>query len=873
LMLAKRKKGKPPKGAGNALQAVEAWEAAQAAAGLPEELMMPATPAPIKKKKKKQKQQQKEPADANAPIAVAPPPPAAEAPKVALPAPAAVTMADKMSRIKLELGLDEALPLAKAVAEANAAMGLEGGGSIAAQVELLLEQLGIDLSPITPQPSPSIPQPSTSDSAVKKEPATPDVVTVTPKKAGDIDNLSDEVVGSTTEVQKEEMSDAVQVPEAEEEASEPVITLSKKKQKAAEPDDEDKDVEKVGAQVDTSGRRGMGRRIEKFEGASPEFAYIKLDGGKLRFRNQEVLNGVTWDVQTGQRVGLVGDNGAGKTTQLRVLADELELDEGNLIKSKEDIKVAFLRQEFREELCESRTLKEELMAVFAEVNELEEQYAQCQRTLESVGDDDTEAMQDALDKMEEIQAKLDAADATAIERKVDLVMSSMGFTQADADLLVSSFSGGWKMRIGLGKILLQEPQVLLLDEPTNHMDLDSVEWLEKYLIEQTSKLALVIVTHDREFLDRVCTKIVETEQGIAHSYPGSYRTFLKLKGEREAQQMEAHERQRKQIRELKGEINKLRALESAAAAVRAKERQVKELEPGGALHAPRPFVNKRKFQFRFPPAPRCAPEVIELEGLSHGYGMHSLFSQVNLAIERGDRIAILGPNGAGKSTLLRLILGLEQPTGGRAEIVAKNAVVSFFEQDQANALPLDKSVIETMQDAAAETDFNYEELRALLGKFMFKGEKVDDMLSTLSGGEKARVALCRMLLTPSNLLLLDEPTNHLDIPAKEVLEGAIQNFEGTVVMVSHDRFFISQTANTILALEEGKLVIYDGDYRLYMEKNAKTKQMVEARYVEGVEPIKSAPKIELQPDVMNQNTRRRRILAGVKVQVGTNSKV
>jgi len=309
-----------------------------------------------------------------------------------------------------------------------------------------------------------------------------------------------------------------------------------------------------------------------------------------------------------------------------------------------------------------------------------------------------------------------------------------------------------------------------------------------------------------------------------------------------------YDRQQKEIKALKAEINNLRKIESAVVTVRAKEKQIKDMEEGGPLHMPRPFTDRKTFQFRFPPSPRCSQDVIELEDLGHGYGDSTLFSDIELGIERGDRIAILGANGAGKSTLLRLIMGREAPREGSAQIVAENAVTQFFEQDQANVLPLDKTVIQTMEHAASDTDWVYEQLRALLGRFMFKDDKVNDKLSTLSGGEKARIALCRMLLLPSNLLLLDEPTNHLDIAAKEVLEEAIHNYEGTVVMVSHDRYFVSQTANTILALEDGKLVVYDGDYRSYMEQNAeKVQDKVEARYIPGLATIKKAPKIELQP--------------------------
>jgi len=330
-----------------------------------------------------------------------------------------------------------------------------------------------------------------------------------------------------------------------------------------------------------------------------------------------------------------------------------------------------------------------------------------------------------------------------------------------------------------------------------------------------------------------------------------------------ALQMKAWEAQQKEIKALKSEINKLRPLgESAAGAIRNKEKDLAMMQEGGKEHVAKPYIDKKKFQFRFPPCPRCSPEVIALEDVAHGYGSSTLFSDIDLCIERGDRIAILGPNGAGKSTLLRLIMGREEPRQGTAEIIADNAVTQFFEQDQANVLPLDKSVIETLEDAASNMDgWVYEQLRALLGKFMFKDDKVNDKLSTLSGGEKARVALCRMLLLPSNLLLLDEPTNHLDITAKEVLEEAIHNYEGTVVMVSHDRYFVSQTANTILALEDGKLQVYDGDYKTYMEQNSDSvASKVEARYIPGLQTIKKAPKIEIQPQ--EQVTKKKKNFGG-----------
>jgi len=823
-MAKKKQKGKGPKEASAALAALDAWEANAGPPGGGDEVDDGMAPVVAKKGKKPEK--------------------AVAAPAAATTAAAPVaTLAEKVARIKQELGLDESLPLPAALKAANEAMGLEPEGVIAEQVSSLLLQLNIVMEPAAAAPPPpdappaAVPEPKAAASEkVVAEAA--EVVQEEVQEQAPVVEVPEEPVAQVAEVQ--EVAEAQEVQE---------VKLSKKKQGKAKKEGASEEGDAKAAGRDTSGRRAASTvRVETFEGAAPGFAYVKMDGGKLRFRNQQVLRGVTWDVQTGQRVGLVGSNGAGKTTQLRVLAGELQLEEGEVVKSTSDLRTSFLRQEFREEMDQDASLREELTKAFSDVLQLQQRYTEAEESLASAGDD-VEAMQAALDSMAELQTQLDNSDATAMERRVDKVMAAMGFAPTDAELPVSSFSGGWKMRIGLAKTLLQEPQVLLLDEPTNHMDLESVEWLENYLREQTEKLALVIVSHDREFLDRVCTKIVETNQGVAHSYNGNYRAFLTQKGEREALQMERYERQQKQIRALKNEISTLGApgMEGQAVTQRQKERQLKELDQGGADHVARPFVDKKKFSFRFPPAPRSGREVIAIDGVTHGYGATTLFRNVDLLIERGDRIAILGPNGAGKTTLLKLIMGIETPREGTAGVVGTNAEVHFFEQDQANVLPLDNTVLQTMESAARKTDLVYEQIRALLGKFMFKAEKVDDKLSTLSGGEKARVALCRMMMTPSNVLVLDEPTNHLDIGAKEVLEEAIQNFEGTVLMVSHDRYFVSQTANTILAVEGDQVVVYDGDYQAYMNEHEDTKEKVEGRYITGGQKIRSAPVIEFAP--------------------------
>ena len=579
------------------------------------------------------------------------------------------------------------------------------------------------------------------------------------------------------------------------------------------------------------------------ESAQPGYAALRLENIGVTFRDQEVIKDVTWGVQTGDRIGLVGANGAGKTTQLRILSGELEPTTGDVVKSSKDLRVAMLRQEFVDELVLTRTLKDEFMSVFDEENQLLQDLRDAENELENMGADDADRMQEVLDRMQKLQAKADSKDVYALESRAKKVMDVMGFTTDEGDDLVSMFSGGWKMRIGLGKVLLKEPNILLLDEPTNHLDLESVEWLENFLRNQN--IPMIIVSHDREFLDQVCTKIVDAEGGLCTEYDGNYSKFLSLKKTRMDSWQAAYDAQEKKIKEERKWIQKFKVKQPEA----VKQRQArleKQMKSKEYVQKP-PFFGK-PFHFRFPDAPRLSPEVAEVKGLSHSYGngetVNKLFEDCNLFIEKNDRIAVLGPNGSGKSTLLRLLMEKEEPDSGSARIVGQNVVPAYFEQNQADALDLTKTVIETVQGASVDQSYN--ELRALLGQFLFKGDAVEKKVESLSGGEKARLSLCCMMLTPANLLILDEPTNHLDIPAKQMLEEALQHFQGSVVVISHDRYFISKTATTIVAVEDRKLVKYTGDYKLYMEKSKHVREKVEARYVKGVDRIGAAPIVDLE---------------------------
>jgi len=575
----------------------------------------------------------------------------------------------------------------------------------------------------------------------------------------------------------------------------------------------------------------------------PNFVSLRLDDVYITFRDQEVLKGVTWGVSTNELVGLVGPNGAGKSTQIRILAGEAEPTAGDIVKSKSDLRVAILRQEFIEELDSERTLLKEFESVFQEENQILSDIRNAETELESCTSvEDSDKMQEILDRLQDLQNKAENKGVYAMESRIRKVMDVMGFTSdQDATTLVGSYSGGWKMRIGLGKVLLQEPNILLLDEPTNHLDLESVEWIEEFLKNQKT-IPMVVVSHDREFLDRVCNKIVDTDGGIAAEYDGNYSNFLKLKKARMEAWQAAYDAQEKKIKEDRKWIQKFKIKQ--AQAVKQRQAKIEKLMKSDKYVQKPPSLGK-PFHFRFPDAPRLSPEVVEVKDLCHSYGDKQLFNDAELLIEKGDRIAIVGPNGCGKSTLLRLIVGTEEPSqSGCARITGQNVVANYFEQNQADALDLDKTVIETVQGASSQQSYN--ELRALLGKFLFKGDSVEKKVRNLSGGEKARLSLCCMMLTPANLLILDEPTNHLDIPAKEMLEEALQYFHGSVIIVSHDRYFISKVANTIVAVEDHKLTKYSGDYKFYLEKSAEIREKVEGRYVAGVEKIRSAPIIDAE---------------------------
>ena len=528
--------------------------------------------------------------------------------------------------------------------------------------------------------------------------------------------------------------------------------------------------------------------------------------GKI-YPTGEVLRDVTWEVKVGDRIGLVGVNGAGKSTQMKIIAGLEEASSGLVVKQGEP-RIAYLQQEF--DVDPQRSVREELFQAFGEAAEVllgKHQVEQAMASEQAATDPDH--LDGLIHELGRLHSRFEALHGYELDARIDKLLPTIGFTPEGAEQLVGDFSGGWQMRIALGKILLQEPDLLLLDEPTNHLDMETIQWLEGYLVEQSA--ALVVISHDRTFLDRVCNQIVETERGVSRTYLANYSQHLEQKAlEREASQA-AFERQQKELGAQQAYIDRFRA--SATRSTQAKSRE-KLLDKVERVQAPIESVSGPRF--RFPPAPRSGRLVAEIRDLSHSYGDQILFLDANLEIERGDRIAFVGPNGAGKSTLLRLIMGSERPEGGLAQLGEHNILAGYFEQNQAEALELSKTVINTIFEIVP--DWTQTQVRSLLGSFCFSNESVFKEAGQLSGGEKARLALALMLLTPCNLLVLDEPTNHLDIPAKQMLEDALIEYEGAALLVSHDRYFISRVANRIVEIRDGQLVLYRGDYAYYLSR-------------------------------------------------------
>jgi ATP-binding cassette subfamily F protein 3 len=514
------------------------------------------------------------------------------------------------------------------------------------------------------------------------------------------------------------------------------------------------------------------------------------------FADRRIFNKIDWHIRPGDRIGLCGENGAGKSTLLKMLAGRVEPDGGTL-QSAKGTTFGYLPQDG---LAHSgRNLFDEVHSALQELLETEAELRRLE-TLIAAG-----AAQDDLERYADLQEMFQQRGGYTMESEVGRVLSGLGFSREEFDKPCEQFSGGWQMRIALAKLLLQRPTLLLLDEPTNHLDLPARDWLEDYLLAYPH--AVVLVSHDRFFLDKVVGRIVEIWNGELTEYPGNYSKYLVARNERVAALKAAKKQQDEEIARTEAFISRFRYQANKAAQVQSRIKQLDKVE---RISLP---PERKKIAFTFPPPPKGGRMAIELKGAAQRYGELQVLRDVDLQIEQGERVALVGPNGAGKSTLMRLLAGTERPRSGSRE-EGHNLALAYFAQDQAAELDPARDVYsELCADAPVPM---VPKLRNILGAFLFSGDDVEKRVAVLSGGERNRLALAKLLLRPANLLLLDEPTNHLDLQSKQVLLDSLKHYSGTIVFVSHDRYFVDQLAGRVLEVGNGRVESYFGNYEDFL---------------------------------------------------------
>src|ERR1700694_223363 len=527
---------------------------------------------------------------------------------------------------------------------------------------------------------------------------------------------------------------------------------------------------------------------------------IQLSSAGKRYGHKLLFEGADWMITSRDRIGLVGANGTGKSTLMKIFAELETLDYGSISTAK-GISAGYLPQDGL--ALSGRTVFAECMAVFSELHAMEQEMEDLTARMPELDHSSSEYAQVA-ERYQRIEHEFRTRDGYAIDAKVGSVLTGLGFHKGDWGRLTDEFSGGWQMRIALAKLLLQQPNLLLLDEPTNQLDLEARNWLEEYLTHYPN--AFVLISHDRYFLYVTVNKIAEIWNKRIHLYPGNYEKYLASKTQRMEQLEAASRNQRERIEQLEVFINRFRYQATKAKQVQSR---IKELEKIERIELPE---EERTIHFSFPQPKPGGRIVAEFVGVAKSYGEKEVFRDVNFMIERGDRIALVGVNGAGKSTLIRLLSKTESLTQGEYRL-GHNVQADYFAQDQYKELNPDARILDDLGDISPRS--TQTELRSLLGCFLFSADDVFKRIGVLSGGERNRYALLRMLLHPANFLLLDEPTNHLDMRAKDVLLKALTNYNGTVVFVSHDRYFIDNLATRVFEVGDARVEVYPGNYEDY----------------------------------------------------------
>ena len=576
---------------------------------------------------------------------------------------------------------------------------------------------------------------------------------------------------------------------------------------------------------------------------------ISIQGLKVEFGSQVLFENISYVINKRDKIALVGKNGAGKTTMLRIITGE-QMPTSGTVARQSDLTIGYLPQQMQ--LKDELTVKQEAQRAFEHLQQMDAAIDHMNQELAERTDYDSEDYQELIERVAQKTELRALMQSENIEAEVEKTLMGLGFERSDFDRPTSEFSGGWRMRIELAKLLLRRPDVLLLDEPTNHLDIESIQWLETFLNNRNG--ALLLVSHDRAFIDNVTNRTIEISLGKIYDYKVSYSEFVELRKERVEQQMRAYENQQKLIHDTEDFIERFRYKATKAVQVQSRIKMLEKLERIEVDE-----VDRSRMRLKFPPAPRSGDYPIIAEDLRKDYGSLNVFRDVTFTIKRGEKVAFVGKNGAGKTTLVKCIMG-QIPFDGKLQI-GHNVKIGYFAQNQAQLLDETLTVHDTI-DYVAVGDIRTR-INDILGAFMFGGKNADKKVKVLSGGEKSRLAMIRLLLQPVNLLILDEPTNHLDMPSKDVLKEALQAFEGTVIVVSHDRDFLNGIVNKVYEFGEHRVREHlGGIYDFLQKKKLDSLQQLEIKNTpttavakEATEPVASQGKMDYQ----KQKERERRI--------------
>ena len=543
---------------------------------------------------------------------------------------------------------------------------------------------------------------------------------------------------------------------------------------------------------------------------------ISVDGLTVEFGGSALFSDVSFVINEKDRIALMGKNGAGKSTLLKILAGVREPSRGKVSAPKDTV-IAYLPQHLMTE--DGRTVFEETAQAFAHLHEMEAEIAELNKQLETRTDYESDGYMELIERVSTLSEKFYSIEEINYDADIEKTLLGLGFKREDFDRQTSEFSGGWRMRIELAKLLLKKPDVLLLDEPTNHLDIESIQWLEDFLIDNGQ--AVVVISHDRAFVDHITTRTIEVTMGRIYDYKVNYSQYLQLRKERREQQQKAYDEQQKMIAETREFIERFKGTYSKTLQVQSRVKMLEKLE---ILEVDEEDTSA--LRLKFPPSPRSGSYPVTIENVSKAYGDHTVFRNANLMIERGDKIAFVGKNGEGKSTLVKCIMKEIEHEGTLT--LGHNVMIGYFAQNQASLLDENLTVFQTIDDVAQGDIRN--KIKDLLGAFMFGGENSEKKVKVLSGGERTRLAMIKLLLEPVNLLILDEPTNHLDMKTKDILKQALLDFDGTLIVVSHDRDFLDGLVSKVYEFGNQKVTEHlEGIYEFMQRKKMENLRELERK--------------------------------------------